>query len=64
MYNGLSQVYCIKPEGIICLVYKGLRGTLSNSEYLDEMLLYAAFHLGPHCLLINVKLHKQKSITI
>ena len=32
MYNGLSEVYCIKPEGrIIPLVYKGLKDMQENN---------------------------------
>ena len=27
IYNGLSQVYCIKPEGRIYLVYEGIKMT-------------------------------------
>ena len=29
-------------------------GTLANSEYQDEMLQYAAFHQGLHCLLRHI----------
>ena len=34
MYNGLSQVYCIKPQGRIHLVYKRLR-----SFFLKKLIL-------------------------
>ena len=33
MYNGLTQIYCIKFEGRIPLVYKGLTNINQNNIY-------------------------------
>ena len=51
MYNGLSQVNCIKPEEKKPLVYKGLMLSFANSLDPDYLYNHMQFHLDPNCLI-------------